>query len=535
MGVRVHTPAHRRLIPERRKRAIKASFLALVLATATFTLARANAGATTAYSTVQPGTFTGYAFDACTAPASASMTAWKTSPYKAIGVYIGGASRGCAQPNLTAAWVQQQVTAGWKLLPLYVGLQASCSGKPHVITNASAVSQGRAAGSDAALQAASLGLAKQSILIYDMEAYDTTNAACRKGVLDFMNGYTSALHDLGYLSSFYSSAGSGVVDQVAQYSATGYTPPDYIDFARWDKVVTTTDPYIPSTLWASHRRMKQYQGGHQETYGGVTINFDSNYVDYAPLPAAKMADFNNSGWSDVLAKSPNNLYLYPGTGRLLSSGTRKVLATGWGSVNAITRVGDLNKDGREDVVARLTNGDLYFYPGTTTGFGTRKRIGTKWSGMREITGVGDFTKDGYPDLVAVQGANLYLYPGKSGTALATRKLIGQGVWSGRAEVAGVGDFHRDGYTDFVARDTASGILWAYPGAAGGKIGARWSLGASWGGLRDLTGVGDFDRDGYPDIVAIRKSDSVLELFRGTGKALKAGVVINGFTGLTPLA
>ena len=525
------------LTPERRKVAIKASFLAVVLVASLFTLARTLAGAATTWTTVQPGTFTGYAFDACTAPAHASMTAWKASPYKAIGIYIGGVSRGCAQPNLTATWVKEQVTAGWKLLPLYVGPQASCSGKKHLIDNATAGTQGAAAASDAAGQATALGLARQSVLVYDMEAYSTTDAACRKGVLAFMNAWTVRLHDLGYHSGFYSSVSSGVADQVANYTAAGYTPPDFVDFARWDQTVTLADTAIPSTSWASHRRMKQYRGGHTETFGGVTINIDSNYVDVAPLPAAKMADFNNNGWSDVLARSTANgwLYHYPGSGRVLATGSRRALSSGWNSMNAITRIGDLNRDGREDVVARQTNGTLWFYPGKTTGFGTRKKIGTKLTALREITGVGDFNKDGYPDLVAVQGANLYLYPGKSGTALAARKLIGQNVWSGRSEVAGVGDFNRDGYTDFVARDNATGTLWAYPGAKGGKIGARWSLGAYWGGLRDVTGVGDFDRDGYPDIVGVRTRDSALTLFRGTGKALRGGVVINAFGGLTPLA
>ena len=43
--------------------------------------------------------FTGLAFDTCTAPTIAQMTAWKASPYKAIGIYIGGVNRSCAQPN----------------------------------------------------------------------------------------------------------------------------------------------------------------------------------------------------------------------------------------------------------------------------------------------------------------------------------------------------------------------------------------------------------------------------------------------------
>ncbi len=45
--------------------------------------------------------FTGLGFDACAAPSSRAMAAWATSPYRAIGVYIGGANRACSQPNLT--------------------------------------------------------------------------------------------------------------------------------------------------------------------------------------------------------------------------------------------------------------------------------------------------------------------------------------------------------------------------------------------------------------------------------------------------
>ena len=49
--------------------------------------------------------FTGPAFDTCTAPTLAQMTAWRASPYKAVGIYIGGVNRSCAQPRLTPTWV----------------------------------------------------------------------------------------------------------------------------------------------------------------------------------------------------------------------------------------------------------------------------------------------------------------------------------------------------------------------------------------------------------------------------------------------
>src|SRR5215213_5334971 len=41
--------------------------------------------------------FTGLGFDACSTPSSRSMSAWKSSPYRAVGVYIGGVNRACSQ------------------------------------------------------------------------------------------------------------------------------------------------------------------------------------------------------------------------------------------------------------------------------------------------------------------------------------------------------------------------------------------------------------------------------------------------------
>ena len=40
---------------------------------------------------------------------------------------------------------------------------------------------------------------------------------------------------------------------------------------------------VPSTAWANHQRIHQYRGGHDDTYGGVTINIDSDYVDGATV------------------------------------------------------------------------------------------------------------------------------------------------------------------------------------------------------------------------------------------------------------
>lgn len=86
----------------------------------------ASASATAATSSAALTNYTGKGFDACAAPDSATMNAWKAhSPYNAVGIYIGGRNRACAQKNLTASWVQQQASAGWRFMPIYVGAQAS--------------------------------------------------------------------------------------------------------------------------------------------------------------------------------------------------------------------------------------------------------------------------------------------------------------------------------------------------------------------------------------------------------------------------
>ncbi|MCA2218990.1 glycoside hydrolase domain-containing protein [Jidongwangia harbinensis] len=487
----------------------------------------------------QPGTYTGPGFDACTAPSSATMQAWLESPYRALGIYFGGNNRACTQPNLTAEWVTEQQAAGWHLMPIYLGPQASCttSNKRYRIDDTQAAVQGRAAADDAVVQAQAIGLARESVLIYDMEAYATGNATCRAGVYAFLSAWTARLHDHGYLSGFYSSMSSGVADQVANYTAAGYVRPDYLDFARWDNVATVTDSAIPAAYWSPHRRIKQYRGGHDETWGGVTVNVDNDYLDVAPLPSARFADFTGNGWSDVLgvARSLDALVVYPGNGTVLQMSASQPMGTGWTAMNAVLRIGDRNGDGHEDVLARqASNGDLWFHPGTGSGLGDRTRAGAGWNTVREMTAPGDFNRDGYPDLIAVQGANLYLYRSTADGQFTPRVQIGTGGWDAMSELAGVGDFDRDGYTDMVARST-NGNLYLYPGRGNG-FAARKQVGTGWGAMRDLVGVGDFNRDGYTDLAAATTSSGVIYLYPGTGTGLRARVQIGaGSTSRTPLA
>src|SRR5437762_8656278 len=70
--------------------------------------------------------YSGPGFDTCSAPSLGTMQTWLASPYRAIGIYLGGINRACPGGNLSASWTASVVAGGWELVPLYVGVQALC-------------------------------------------------------------------------------------------------------------------------------------------------------------------------------------------------------------------------------------------------------------------------------------------------------------------------------------------------------------------------------------------------------------------------
>ncbi len=226
--------------------------------------------------------FTGRGFDPCSTPSLATMSAWRVSPYHAVGVYIGGVNEACSQPNLTTAWVNAESAAGWHLIPTYVGLQApsnSCGCGAMSSTPSKAYSEGQAAAADAMSQAAAVGIGRGNPIYDDMEAYGR-GGSNTTAVLSFLSGWTAALHARHYLSGVYSSGASGIADLVSRWGTT-YLEPDELWIADWNNARTTSDPYVPAADWANHQRLHQYDGGADVTYGGVTLNIDGDYLDGA--------------------------------------------------------------------------------------------------------------------------------------------------------------------------------------------------------------------------------------------------------------
>jgi len=265
-----------------------AASAALVLSSALLP-APANAG-----NVVTPGSFTGYGFDQCTAPTQKAMDAWLTSsPYWAVGIYISGDSRGClSQPNLTPTWISTQLSKGWRLLPITLGPQAWCTTRERYLhqvrinpsatdSYAKARAQGRAEAAKTVGAAQKLGLSKGSTLWYDIEGFNTTKTNCRESALSFLSAWTNKMHALGYVSGVYSSASSGIkiLDSARANRPGVYAMPDQLWIADWNGHADVKTSYIGNAGWMPHKRVHQYRGGHDERYGGVTINIDNNWVD----------------------------------------------------------------------------------------------------------------------------------------------------------------------------------------------------------------------------------------------------------------
>ena len=242
-----------------------------------------------------PGNFTGYGFYQCLTPPQKNMDAWGAPPpCTAVGIYISGDSRACRnQPNLTPTWVQRQVANGWRLLPIALGPQASCLSRfPRYADDftispapkndyAKARSQGRAEATKNVADAADLGISKGATIWYDLEAFDLSNTRCRESALRFTSAWVTRTKALGYVAGFYSSASSGIkmLDDARRHRPGVFNLPDRIWIARWDGKPDTSTTYISEEGWNPGNRMKQYRGGHNETWGGVTINIDSNFLD----------------------------------------------------------------------------------------------------------------------------------------------------------------------------------------------------------------------------------------------------------------
>ncbi|WP_331447490.1 VCBS repeat-containing protein [Streptomyces xanthochromogenes] len=123
------------------------------------------------------------------------------------------------------------------------------------------------------------------------------------------------------------------------------------------------------------------------------------------------------------------LYLGYGNGTMTS---RIKVGAGWDAYTQIAGKGDLNGDGKADIVARDKAGVLWLYKGTgnySAPFAPRTKIGGGWNAYNTLVSTGDVDLDGRTDLIARDtNGGLWLYKGTGNAAAPyqARVQIGYG-------------------------------------------------------------------------------------------------------------
>ena len=235
----------------------------------------------------------GQGFDKCEIPSLAQMQTWsEASPYQAVNLYIGGSSRACANSVLSSSYLSLLYQQGWKFIPTWVGPQAPCTGYPSRMSGSvtEAYQQGMNQADLAVARLAALGLTDVdqtgSVVYYDIEPYGT-DTTCRAAVNAFMNGWVAQLHARGHLAGVYGSTLCNTSLSDFQYITN---VPDVIWPARWyhnlgegyydpTANVWNLGSCIPNTAWPNHQRIRQYEGDHDELWGGLILAIDSNAID----------------------------------------------------------------------------------------------------------------------------------------------------------------------------------------------------------------------------------------------------------------
>ena len=262
----------------------------------------------------------------------------------------------------------------------------------------------------------------------------------------------------------------------------------------------------------------------EEGYGRATQMGTVNWAgDRLVVPTP---DFTSDGIPDLLTVATDGvLWLHPGA-RAGAYSPALNIGSGWQIYQEVTPVGDFNGDGHSDLLARKPDGTLWFYAGTgkvsgtDEGYAPAKRVGSGWHTYRQVLGAGDLDSDGKPDLLARDGAgDLWRYYG-TGTVSGSNEgyssgvRIGTGGWDSFTSLLAPGDYDGDGRSDVMAT-TADGRLLLYRGNGKGGLGVMETVGTGWNSYAPVltTSAGTAG-----DLRLRGVANSVLWEYSGTGMA-----------------
>ena len=226
----------------------------------------------------------------------------------------------------------------------------------------------------------------------------------------------------------------------------------------------------------------------------------------ATAAGGHLGDLDGDGWDDILMRHADGawqLYAIDG-GRPVPvefAGLDFAANPDW----RFAGLGDLDGDGRHDVVLRHADGRWRYHPadGRRAMSLEQGEFGVTANTDWRLAAIGDLNADGKDDLLLrhAHTGNWYYYPMDDGAHLPAERGMADLPRDIDWRLAGLGDLNGDGRDDLLLRHAVTGS-WHYSPMDGTRYlaaqggGVDLPQGLDW----QLAGMGDFDADGKADIL-----------------------------------
>jgi uncharacterized repeat protein (TIGR01451 family) len=257
----------------------------------------------------------------------------------------------------------------------------------------------------------------------------------------------------------------------------------------------------------------------------TNLQFANNAFTFAGT-----GDFNGDGKADFIWRNNTTgdtfVWMMDGTNAVAGSGQLATVPSPW----VIAGVGDFNGDGKSDLLWRngATGVNTIWLLNGVSVLGGSGSINTIADVNWHPGGIGDFNGDGRSDILwrnDVTGASsLWMMNGLTiqSDSGSTNLQIGT-AW----RAAGVGDFNGDGYSDIMWRNTATGdnIMWLMNGV--NAISGSGNMPAVPDVTWNVVAVGDYNSDQHDDIIWRNDTTGATSIWMLNGSTFAPGSGVLG--------